>query len=219
MLKESSCLKLIFELYKTCFSIQNFKSMKKIFSIFIVVLFVFFGKAQNQFAQKLSDAALSLTKDKVTYDPAYYSIKYPNGDVAPDKGVCTDVIIRAYRKLGIDLQKEVHEDMKKNFSKYPKKFGLKRPDTNIDHRRVPNLMVFFAKFGQSKSIETKPELYVPGDIVTWLLPGNLTHIGIVVNKKSADGKRYLIVHNIGAGQVIEDCLFKFDITGHYQYSK
>lgn len=193
--------------------------MKKFFSIFIVLLFVFFGKVQAQFAQKLSDAALSLTKDKVTYDPAYYSIKYPNGDVAPDKGVCTDVIIRAYRKLGIDLQKEVHEDMKKNFSKYPKKFGLKKPDTNIDHRRVPNLMVFFAKFGKSKSIETKPELYAPGDIVTWLLPGNLTHIGIVVNKKSADGKRYLIVHNIGAGQVIEDCLFKFTITGHYQYSK
>ncbi|REC57546.1 DUF1287 domain-containing protein [Chryseobacterium piscium] len=193
--------------------------MKKFFSIFILVLFVFFGKAQAQFAQKLSDAALSLTKDKVTYDPAYYSIKYPNGDVASDKGVCTDVVIRAYRKLGIDLQKEVHEDMKKNFSKYPKKFGLKRPDTNIDHRRVPNLMVFFAKFGQSKSIETNPALYAPGDIVTWLLPGNLTHIGIVVNKKSADGKRYLIVHNIGAGQVIEDCLFKFDITGHYQYSK
>lgn len=193
--------------------------MKKFFSIFIVLLFVFFGKVQAQFAQKLSDAALSLTKDKVTYDPAYYSIKYPNGDVASDKGVCTDVIIRAYRKLGIDLQKEVHEDMKKNFSKYPKKFGLKKPDTNIDHRRVPNLMVFFAKFGKSKSIETKPELYAPGDIVTWLLPGNLTHIGIVVNKKSADGKRYLIVHNIGAGQVIEDCLFKFTITGHYQYSK
>lgn len=219
MLKESSCLKLIFELYKPCFSIQHFKPMKKFFSIFILVLFVFFGKAQAQFAQKLSDAALSLTKDKVTYDPAYYSIKYPNGDVASDKGVCTDVVIRAYRKLGIDLQKEVHEDMKKNFSKYPKKFGLKRPDTNIDHRRVPNLMVFFAKFGQSKSIETNPALYAPGDIVTWLLPGNLTHIGIVVNKKSADGKRYLIVHNIGAGQVIEDCLFKFDITGHYQYSK
>lgn len=219
MLKEFSCLKLIFELYKPCFSIQHFKPMKKFFSIFILVLFVFFGKAQAQFAQKLSDAALSLTKDKVTYDPAYYSIKYPNGDVASDKGVCTDVVIRAYRKLGIDLQKEVHEDMKKNFSKYPKKFGLKRPDTNIDHRRVPNLMVFFAKFGQSKSIETNPALYAPGDIVTWLLPGNLTHIGIVVNKKSADGKRYLIVHNIGAGQVIEDCLFKFDITGHYQYSK
>lgn len=193
--------------------------MKKFFSIFIVVLFVFFGKAQAQFAQKLSDASLSLTKDKVTYDPAYFTLKYPNGDVPADKGVCTDVIIRAYRKLGIDLQKEVHEDMKKNFSKYPKNWGLKRPDTNIDHRRVPNLRVFFAKFGQSKSIETNPALYAPGDIVTWLLPGNLTHIGIVVNKKSADGKRYLIVHNIGAGQVIEDCLFKFTITGHYQYSK
>lgn len=193
--------------------------MKKFFSIFIVVLFVFFGKAQNQFAQKLSDAALSLTKDKVTYDPAYFTLKYPNGDIPADKGVCTDVVIRAYRKLGIDLQKEVHEDMKKNFSKYPKNWGLKRPDTNIDHRRVPNLRVFFAKFGQSKSIETNPALYAPGDIVTWLLPGNLTHIGIVVNKKSADGKRYLIVHNIGAGQVIEDCLFKFTITGHYQYSK
>lgn len=193
--------------------------MKKFFSIFIVLLFLFFGKAQNQFAQKLSDAALSLTKDKVTYDPAYFTLKYPNGDVPADKGVCTDVVIRAYRKLGIDLQKEVHEDMKKNFSKYPKNWGLKRPDTNIDHRRVPNLRVFFAKFGQSKSIETNPALYAPGDIVTWLLPGNLTHIGIVVNKKSADGKRYLIVHNIGAGQVIEDCLFKFTITGHYQYSK
>lgn len=219
MSKKPYCLNLIFELYETCFSIQNFKPMKKFLSIFMLILFVFLGKAQAQFAQKLSDAALSLTKDKVTYDPAYYSIKYPNGDVASDKGVCTDVVIRAYRKLGIDLQKEVHEDMKKNFSKYPKKFGLKRPDTNIDHRRVPNLMVFFAKFGQSKSIETNPALYAPGDIVTWLLPGNLTHIGIVVNKKSADGKRYLIVHNIGAGQVIEDCLFKFDITGHYQYSK
>lgn len=193
--------------------------MKRYLSILVILFFVFTVKAQNQFAQKLSDAALSLTKDRVTYDPAYYSIKYPNGDVAADKGVCTDVIIRAYRKLGIDLQKEVHEDMKKNFSKYPKKFGLKKPDTNIDHRRVPNLMVFFAKFGKSKSIETNPALYAPGDIVTWLLPGNLTHIGIVVNKKSADGKRYLIVHNIGGGQVIEDCLFKFTITGHYQYPK
>jgi uncharacterized protein YijF (DUF1287 family) len=193
--------------------------MKKYFSILIFLLFVFTSSAQNQFAQKLSNAALSLTKDRVTYDPAYYSIKYPNGDVAPDKGVCTDVIIRAYRKLGIDLQKEVHEDMKKNFSIYPKKYGLKKTDTNIDHRRVPNLMVFFAKFGQSKSTETNPALYAPGDIVTWLLPGNLTHIGIVVNKKSADGKRYLIVHNIGGGQVIEDCLFKFTITGHYQYQK
>ncbi|WBV59432.1 DUF1287 domain-containing protein [Chryseobacterium camelliae] len=193
--------------------------MRKYFTVLIIMFCVFISKAQNQFAQKLSDAALSLTKDKVTYDPAYFTIKYPNGDVPSDKGVCTDVVIRAYRKLGIDLQKEVHEDMKQHFSKYPKNWGLKRPDTNIDHRRVPNLRVFFAKFGKSKSIETKPELYVPGDIVTWILPGNLTHIGIVVNRKSTDGKRYLIVHNIGGGQVIEDCLFKFTITGHYQYQK
>ncbi|WEK68985.1 MAG: DUF1287 domain-containing protein [Candidatus Chryseobacterium colombiense] len=193
--------------------------MRKYFTILIIMFCVLTLQAQNQFAQKLSDAALSLTKDRVTYDPAYFTIKYPNGDVPSDKGVCTDVIIRAYRKLGIDLQKEVHEDMVKNFSKYPKTWGLKKPDTNIDHRRVPNLRVFFAKFGTSKSIETKPEMYVPGDIVTWILPGNLTHIGIVVNKKSADGKRYLIVHNIGGGQVVEDCLFKFTITGHYQYQK
>ena len=193
--------------------------MKKYLTIFFVALFVFFGKAQNQFAQQLSNAAISLTKTKVTYDPSYVTIKYPNGDVPADKGVCTDVIIRAYRKVGIDLQKEVHEDMAKNFSKYPKKYGLKKPDTNIDHRRVPNLKVFFAKFGKTKSIETKPELYVPGDIVTWVLSGNLTHIGLVVNRKSKDGKRYMIVHNIGGGQVMEDCLFNFTITGHYSYSK
>jgi len=193
--------------------------MRKFFTILIIIYSVFTAKAQNLFAQKLSAAALSLTKDKVSYDPAYFVIKYPNGDVPADKGVCTDVVIRAYRKSGIDLQKQVHEDMAKNFSAYPKTWGLKKPDTNIDHRRVPNLRVFFAKFGKSKSIETNPELYIPGDIVTWLLPGNLTHIGIVVNKKSADGKRYLIVHNIGGGQVIEDCLFKFTITGHYQYPK
>ncbi|KAA0127455.1 DUF1287 domain-containing protein [Chryseobacterium sp. SN22] len=193
--------------------------MKKYFSILIVMLSVVLLKAQNPFAQKLSDAALSLIKNKVTYDPAYFVITYPNGDVPADKGVCTDVVIRAYRKLGTDLQKEVHEDMAKNFSKYPKTWGLKKPDTNIDHRRVPNLQVFFAKFGKSKSIETKPELFIPGDIVTWILPGNLTHIGMVVSRKSADGKRYQIVHNIGKGQVMEDCLFKFKITGHYQYQK
>lgn len=193
--------------------------MKNYLSVLLVVFFIFTLKAQSLFSKKLSDAALSLTRDKVIYDPAYFKIDYPNGDIPADKGVCTEVVIRAYRKLGIDLQKEVHEDMAKNFSEYPNTWGLKKPDTNIDHRRVPNLRVFFAKFGKSKSIEKKPELYVPGDIVTWILPGNLTHIGIVVNKKSADGKRYLIVHNIGGGQVIEDRLFKFMITGHYTYPK
>ena len=103
--------------------------------------------------------------------------------------------------------------------KYPKKWGLKRPDTNIDHRRVPNLMVFFSRFGKVKPITNDAIDYVPGDIVTWDLPKNLTHIGIVVNKKSPDGKRYLISHNIGAGQVLQDCLFSWTITGHYQYQK
>ena len=136
-----------------------------------------------------------------------------------NKGVCIDVIIRAYRKLGIDLQQSVHEDMKVHFEKYPKTWGLKKTDTNIDHRRVPNLMVFFTRYGTEKSISSKPEDYLPGDIVCWNLHGSVTHIGLVVNKKSTDGKRYLVVHNIGAGQVLADCLFEFKIIGHYTYEK
>lgn len=173
--------------------------------------------AQNDFAQKLSQAAVSLTKDRVEYDPQYFSIPYPNGDVPANKGVCTDVIIRAYRKLGIDLQKEVHEDMKANFSLYPKNWGLKKTDKNIDHRRVPNLMKYFSRFGTVKPITQQATDYKPGDIVTWNLTGAITHIGIVIDKKSVDGKRNLIVHNIGAGQVVEDVLFAYKIIGHYQY--
>ena len=169
------------------------------------------------FALKLSAAALSLTNDKVEYDPAYFSIKYPNGDVPGDKGVCTDVVIRAYRKLGIDLQKEVHEDMAAHFSIYPKTWGLKKTDTNIDHRRVPNLMTFFSRHGKKKPISQISADYQPGDIVTWNLEGNLTHIGIVVNKQSSDKQRYLIVHNIGRGQELSNCLFEYVITGHYSY--
>lgn len=173
------------------------------------------------FFKKLSNAAIELTKDKVIYDPSYVKIPYPNGDVAPDRGVCTDVIIRAYRKLGIDIQKELHVDIKANFSKYPnqKRWGLKTPDRNIDHRRVPNLQVFFSRKGTVKTISNKASDYKAGDIVTWNLPNGMTHIGIVIDRKSKDGKRPLIVHNIGGGQVIEDCLFSFKITGHYQYWK
>jgi uncharacterized protein len=174
---------------------------------------------QNKFSLQLADTPVSLTKQKVVYDPAYFTIKYPNGDVPYNKGVCTDVVIRAYRKMGIDLQKNVHEDMKKNFSKYPKTWGLKHTDTNIDHRRVPNLMVYFAKYGIVKSTSTEPQNYLPGDIVCWNLGGAVTHIGMVSNKKTKDNKRYLMVHNIGAGQVLEDCLFSYKIIGHYQYSK
>jgi uncharacterized protein YijF (DUF1287 family) len=173
--------------------------------------------AQTQRALKLSDAAIALTKDQVVYDPAYFRIPYPNGDVPVGKGVCTDVIVRAYRKMGIDLQKEVHEDMRANFHLYPKNWGLRKPDTNIDHRRVPNLMTFFKRKGTGKTISKNAADYLPGDIVAWDLNGKQTHIGLVINQKSADGKRNLIVHNIANGQEVSDCLFAWKIIGHYTY--
>lgn len=186
--------------------------------LFICLIFCFnYIEAQNDTVQlTLSDCALELIKQKVTYDPSYFSIPYPNGDIPSNKGVCTDVIIRAYREIGVDLQKEVHQDMKSNFNLYPKIWGLKTTDKNIDHRRVPNLMLYFKRKGAEKSITTNPKDYIPGDVVCWNLGGAITHIGIVVDKKSNDGKRYLIVHNIGAGQVLEDCLFDFKIIGHYR---
>jgi hypothetical protein len=178
-----------------------------------------FSFGQDKFAQKLDSTAIEVTKQDVTYDPSYFRISYPGGDVPAGKGVCTDVVIRAYRKLGVDLQKEVHEDMVANFKKYPKNWGLKNTDTNIDHRRVPNLMTFFSRHGQMKKITSSANDYLPGDIVTWDLGGGIPHIGIVVHKKSSDQKRYMVVHNIGRGQEISDCLFAFKITGHYTYSK
>jgi Uncharacterized protein conserved in bacteria len=193
--------------------------IKSLILFLFVALSFNFSFGQDSFSSKLSNAALELTKDRVIYDPSYVQLAYPNGDVPSNRGVCTDVVVRAYRKLGIDLQKEVHEDMKANFGLYPKSWGLKRPDKNIDHRRVPNLMVFFKRFGTEKPISKKAADYTAGDIVCWDLGGGVTHIGIVVDKKSADGKRHLIVHNIGAGQVVEDCLFDYQIIGHYQYQK
>ncbi len=173
----------------------------------------------DQFFSRLSDAAIELTMQNVVYDPSYFSIPDPNGDVPAGKGVCTDVIIRAYRKVGIDLQKEVHEDMNANFDLYPKNWGLKTTDKNIDNRRVPNLMKFFSRKGTVKPISSKAEDYQVGDIVCWNLGGGITHIGLVVDRKSRDGKRNLIVHNIGGGQVLADCLFDYKIIGHYQYRK
>jgi uncharacterized protein YijF (DUF1287 family) len=185
--------------------------------LFLVVSFCGFGQAT--FYDSLASAAVSLTKQPVAYDPSYVRIPYPNGDVAANKGVCTDVVIRAYRKMGIDLQKEVHEDMQAHFSSYPTKWGLTHPDKNIDHRRVPNLMTFFSRHGQTKPITNTAKDYQPGDIVCWNLGYGITHIGIVGNKKTKDGQRYTIVHNIGAGQVEEDMLFHFVIIGHYRYKK
>lgn len=175
------------------------------------------GFSQGLSFIKLSDSAISLTKQHVIYDGAYYTIPYPNGDVPSGKGVCTDVVIRAYRKLNIDLQKEVHEDMKENFGLYPERWGLKKPDTNIDHRRVPNLMTFFSRKGIKLPLSENAGDYYPGDIVTWDLGGGVPHIGIVVNKRSGDGMRFLVVHNIGGGQELSDCLFKFKMTGHFRF--
>lgn len=171
------------------------------------------------FEEKLSNAALSVIDPNVTYDPSYTRIKYPNGDVPKNKGVCTDVVIRAYRKLGIDLQKEVHEDLKANFLLYPnlKKWGLKKPDTNIDHRRVPNLEVFFGRKGKTLPLSENAEDYKTGELVTWMINGKLPHIGIITHQKSRDGKRPMLVHNVGGGQVLEDCLFSYDIVGHFKY--
>lgn len=194
--------------------------MKKLFVLIFIFIFIGFCALQvDDFYSKLSNAAKELTNQKVTYDANYVVIKYPGGDVASNKGVCTDVIVRAYRKLGIDLQKEVHEDMVKNFNLYPKLWGLKKPDSNIDHRRVQNLMVYFSRFGTILPQTQNPKDYNPGDIVCWMLDGNLTHIGIVVDSLSDDKKRHQIVHNIGGGQIMCDCLFEYKIIGHYKYKK
>lgn len=189
-------------------------------SICILLLITgFLHPIDKDFATRLSDAALLVTKDRVAYDPSYFNIPYPNGDVPKNKGVCTDVVIRSYRKLGIDLQREVHEDMLKNFSQYPKSWGLKKTDSNIDHRRVPNLQLFFKRLGKSFAVSQNASDYKPGDLVTWMINGKLPHIGIVTTPKSADGKRHLIVHNVGGGQVLADCLFSYPISGHYRYGR
>ena len=172
------------------------------------------------FSEELAQAALARTMHRVRYDGKYLKIAYPMGDVPPEIGVCTDVVIRAYRELGIDLQKEVHEDIKHHFRKYPsrKRWGLRKPDTNIDHRRVYNLQAFFNRKGQSMRITYNPLNYKPGDLVTWQVGPKLPHIGIVLEEVSdEDPQRHLIAHNIGRGPEIEDMLFNFEITGHYRY--
>jgi uncharacterized protein len=175
--------------------------------------------ARKEFLKKLVAAAVERTHHLVRYDPAYVRIPYPGGDVPTDTGVCTDEVIRSYRALGVDLQKEVHEDMEQNFSAYPRKWWWlsSRTDTNIDHRRVPNLMVFLGRKGETLPITERAQDYSPGDIVTWDLGGSVLHIGIVVDQKSAASGRFLIVHNIGQGPKMEDVLFNWKITGHYRY--
>jgi uncharacterized protein len=161
-------------------------------------------------------AAREQTNSRVTYDGAYTRIPYPMGDVPANRGVCTDVIIRAYRAIGLDLQVLVHEDMRANFALYPRIWGLARPDSNIDHRRVPNLQKFLERAGAKVAATRRDGDYLAGDLVTWMLPGNLPHIGIVSDRKHTSG-RPLVIHNIGAGPVEDDILFTYPVTGHYRY--
>jgi uncharacterized protein YijF (DUF1287 family) len=174
---------------------------------------------RREFTQRLVAASIERTHHVVRYDPAYVRIPYPGGDVPADTGVCTDEIIRSYRSVGVDLQKEVHEDMVQNFDLYPRKWRWLSggPDSNIDHRRVPNLMVFFARKGQSLRLSPRADDYAPGEIVTWDLGGNVPHVGLVVDQRSTQSGRYMVVHNIGQGPRMEDVLFNWKITGHYQY--
>ena len=166
----------------------------------------------------LDEAARNRAGQNVRYDGTYTRIPYPGGDVPANIGVCTDEIIRVYRAVGIDLQEEVHEDMKRNFSAYPANWGLSRPDSNIDHRRVPNLAPFFRRRGEVLSVDADPLSYAPGDLVTWELTNGLPHIGMVVSGRSAGGSRPLILHNIGEGPKIEDALLVGRITGRYRYN-
>jgi uncharacterized protein len=163
------------------------------------------------------DGAIDQVGKTTGYDPSYQKLEYPNGDVPIETGVCSDVIVRAFRKSEIDLQKEVHEDMKDNFSVYPTKWGASSPDTNIDHRRVPNLQTFFTRKGKSLGTTGPSDSFLPGDIVSWDLGGGVDHVGIVTNVWYKPSQRYLIVHNIGAGTHMEDVLLAWKITGHYRY--
>jgi uncharacterized protein YijF (DUF1287 family) len=167
---------------------------------------------------QLVSAARQQTRSAVTYDGSYVRIGYPMGDVPSNRGVCTDLVIRAYRAVGIDLQVLVHEDMRAHFDLYPRLWGLERPDSNIDHRRVPNLQRFFERAeAEIRTAAAAAATYSPGDLVTWRLPGNLPHIGIVSDRRAPGSGNPLIIHNIGAGPAEEDMLFAYPITGHYRY--
>ncbi|TMP76336.1 DUF1287 domain-containing protein [Pseudoalteromonas sp. S1608] len=188
------------------------------FLFYSLALFTFHVQASS-FDDDIVNALIHRTTQPVTYDGAYHKLEYPGGDVPANIGVCTDVLIRSYRQLGIDLQKLVHEDMQNNFRAYPSKriWGLTKPDKNIDHRRVPNLQVYFERHAKVLTKSLNAEDYKAGDIVSWMLPGNLPHIGMVVNEIAQGSGNPLIVHNIGRGPEMSDMLFAYTITGHYRF--
>ncbi|PIZ32863.1 MAG: DUF1287 domain-containing protein [Alphaproteobacteria bacterium CG_4_10_14_0_8_um_filter_37_21] len=185
----------------------------------VLIILLMLNNLQASKVDKFVESAMASTQMAIEYDPGYFKIKYPLGDVPKNKGVCTDVVIRSYRAIGIDLQELVHKDMQANFHLYPKIWGLKSTDTNIDHRRVPNLQVFFKRFGTSLPITCNPKNFQPGDIVAWDIGDNrfISHIGIVVNTYAPNSKIPMVVHNIGAGPQCENVLFGYKIIGHYRY--
>ena len=193
---------------------------KATLAVALTILLVMPTRAQDEAvaaAEQVVTAAHEQLDQTLYYDPAYRRLTYPGGDVPLDRGVCTDVIIRAFRKADVDLQVLVHQDMKAAFSAYPQQWGLARPDPNIDHRRVPNLMRFFKRKNKALPLSRDPAGYLPGDVVAWRLPGGRLHVGIVSTVRATNARRYLLVHNIGAGAKLEDMLFAYEIIGHYRY--
>lgn len=220
------CSRLFFnslKYFKNSFALFLPSGIRTIFCSFYFISLTTLSPADpvtaETFSLSLVKAAIERTKHVVRYDGSYRKMSYPMGDVPDDVGVCSDLIIRAYRALSIDLQKLVHVDMLRYFHKYPGLWNLKQADRNIDHRRVPNLQKFFERHGKVLPITQNKNDYGPGDVVTWMLPGNLPHIGIVTDRKTRDTNALLIVHNIGSGPRLEDMLFKYKITGHYRYSR
>jgi uncharacterized protein YijF (DUF1287 family) len=188
--------------------------MVQFFFCLLLLIPLFVGYQPRDIHLKLAIAAMEQVGVTTIYAPGYFRLSYPGGDLPPEQGVCADVVIRAFRKVGIDLQKEVHEDMTNHFNEYPKFRNMKSPDPNIDHRRVPNLMRFLKRSGKALRIDSE---YEPGDIVAWQLEHGLFHIGIVSAGVVPDEKRYYMIHNIGAGTKKEDILRKFKIIGHYRW--
>jgi uncharacterized protein YijF (DUF1287 family) len=184
----------------------------------LIFLLTSSADADSNASSALVAAARAQVGVTLIYDPSYQQIAYPMGDVPIARGVCSDVVIRAFRALGVDLQQELHRDMKRHFAAYPKHWGLAKPDRNIDHRRVPNLATWFKRQGYALPVSQDAATYMPGDIVTWILGGGQPHIGIVSDRRSEDGARPLVIHNIGWGAREEDALFEYRITGHFRAS-
>ena len=190
--------------------------MRAVFAAILFVLVSHPAHAEPTRALDLVAAARTQVGVMLFYDPSYRQIAYPMGDVPMERGVCSDVVIRAFRAVSVDLQQELHRDMKRHFAAYPKTWGLAKPDSNIDHRRVPNLATWFTRQGYALAVSEDAASYQPGDIVTWVLDGGQPHIGIVSDRRSEDGARPLVIHNIGWGAREDDALFEYRITGHFR---